>query len=144
MVKAGVGARSLALFIDLASVGTLFSPITYAYSGKWVMTFSEHRAMVTPVFLAFLFTLFVIVFSYFIFMEALLGWTVGKWTMRLRVVDESGNRIGLLRSLIRNLLRLVDGLPFFSIFGIWLMLSSGVGQRFGDRIARTYVVPYVK
>ncbi len=140
-IKAGVVPRSIALIIDFMCLSVFFFPITYFYSGKWVMTYADHLwGILDPICLAFLF----IIFGYFIFMEALLGWTVGKKAMRLRVVDESGNRIGLMRSLIRNLLRLVDGLPVFSIFGILLIVSSGMGQRFGDRIARTYVIPSAK
>jgi uncharacterized RDD family membrane protein YckC len=73
-------------------------------------------------------------------MEAYVGWTVGKRIIGMRVVDESGGKIGLSRSIIRNLLRFVDGLPAFSILGIVLIATSPRDQRFGDRIAKTYVV----
>ena len=35
-----------------------------------------------------------IIFAYFILMEAYVGWTVGKKILGMRVVDRSGNRIG--------------------------------------------------
>jgi len=54
--------------------------------------------------------------------------------------DNAGNKIGLLKSAIRNILRLVDGLPAFNILGIILITFSARGQRFGDRVAKTYVV----
>jgi len=73
-------------------------------------------------------------------MEAYVGWTVGKRIIGMKVVDESGGKIGLSRSIIRNLLRLVDGLPAFNILGIVLIASSLRDQRFGDRIAKTYVI----
>jgi len=75
-----------------------------------------------------------------ILMEAYLGWTVGKRILGMRVMDGSGSRIGLAKSVIRNLLRLVDGLPAFNILGIVLIASSPKGQRFGDRVAGTYVI----
>ena len=93
-----------------------------------------------PICLVFLF----IIFAYLILMEAYIGWTVGKKIMGLRVVDSTGNKIGILKALIRNLLRLVDGLPAFYILGIVLIATSIRGQRFGDRIAKTYVVKDAK
>jgi len=52
------------------------------------------------------------------------------------VVDISGNKIGLSKATIRNILRLVDGLPAFNILGIILIAISQREQRFGDRIAK--------
>ena len=72
--------------------------------------------------------------------EAYLGWTVGKNILGMRVVDENGGKIGLSKSVIRNILRLVDGLPAFHILGIILIATSPKDQRFGDRIAKTYVI----
>ena len=89
-----------------------------------------------PICLVFFF----IIFAYLILMEAYVGWTVGKRILGMRVVDESGNRIGLSKSVIRNMLRFVDGLPAFNILGIVLIASSPRGQRFGDRVAKTYVI----
>lgn len=69
-----------------------------------------------------------------------MGWTVGKMMLRMRVVNEEGKKIGLSKSALRNLLRMVDGLPAFNILGMALIARSPRGQRFGDRIARTYVI----
>jgi len=114
-----------------------FFPATYLYSGKWMMGPEEHLWGISdPICLVFLF----IIFAYFILMEAYVGWTVGKKILGMRVVDEAGNKIGLSKSVLRNLLRLVDGLPAFSILGIILIASSEKGQRFGDHIAKTYVI----
>ena len=72
-------------------------------------------------------------------MEAYVGWTVGKRILGMRVVDGTGNKIGFSKSLLRNLLRLVDGIPALNILGIILIIASPEGQRFGDRIAKTFV-----
>jgi uncharacterized RDD family membrane protein YckC len=77
-------------------------------------------------------------------MEAYVGWTVGKRIFGMKVIDSTGRKIGILKSLIRNLLRLVDGLPALNILGIVLIVNSSSGQRVGDRIAKTYVVRSVK
>lgn len=88
-----------------------------------------------PICLIFL----LIIFAYLIFMEAYIGQTVGKRITGTKVMDGNGKKIGFFKSVIRNMLRLVDGLPAFNILGIILIARSPTGQRFGDRVAGTYV-----
>jgi len=134
--KAGVLRRGIGFLLDFVFLSIFFFPATYLYSGKWVMGPEEHLWGISdPICLVFMF----IISAYFILMEAYVGWTVGKKILGMRVTDVAGQKIGLSKSLIRNLLRLVDGLPAFSILGIILIASSEQGQRFGDRIAKTYV-----
>ena len=128
--------RGIAFLLDFVFLSVFFFPATYLYSGKWVMGPEEHLWGISdPICLVFLF----IIFAYFILMESYVGWTVGKKILGMKVVDEAGNEIGLSKSITRNLLRLVDGLPAFNILGIVLIIASPGGQRLGDRIARTYV-----
>ncbi|MFC1955887.1 RDD family protein [Chloroflexota bacterium] len=134
--KAGVLRRGIAWIVDILFLSIFFFPITYLYSGKWIMGPEEHLWGISdPICLVFLF----IIFTYLILMEAYIGWTVGKRITGMRVVDRNGNKIGLSKSAIRNLLRLVDGLPAFNLLGIILIARSLTGQRFGDRVAQTYV-----
>lgn len=129
--------RGLAFLIDFIFLSCFFFPVTYLYSGKWVMSYEDHYwGILDPICLVFLF----IIFAYFILMEAYVGWTVGKRVLRMRVVNVDGEKIGLSRSAVRNLLRLVDGLPAFNILGMVLIGRSSKGQRFGDRAAKTFVV----
>jgi len=135
--KVGVVRRGIALALDFLFLSIFFFPATYLYSGKWIMSYEEHYWGITdPICLVFLF----VIFAYFILMEAYVGWTVGKRILGMRVVDGTGNKIGFSKSLIRNLLRLVDGLPALNILGIILIAYSPRGQRFGDLIAKTFVV----
>ena len=137
--KPGVIRRGLAWLLDILFLSVFFFPITYWYSGKWVMGPDEHLWGISdPICIVFLF----IIFAYLILMEAYIGWSVGKRLLGMRVVDDSGSRIGLQKSIIRNLLRLVDGLPAFNILGIVLIVSSEKGQRFGDRVAKTFVTNF--
>ena len=134
--KAGVLRRGIALALDFIFLSFFFFPITYLYSGKWIMSYEEHLWGISdPICLVFLF----ILFAYFILMEAYVGWTIGKRVLGMRVVDRTGNKVGFSKSLIRNLLRLVDGLPTLNILGIILVVCSPRGQRFGDRVAKTFV-----
>jgi uncharacterized RDD family membrane protein YckC len=132
--------RGIGFLLDFVFLSIFFFPATFVYSGKWVMGPEEHLWGISdPICLVFLF----IIFAYFILMEAYVGWTVGKKILGMRVVDITGNKIGLSKSAIRNLLRLVDGLPTFNILGIILIVCSAQGQRFGDRVAKTYVIRQV-
>ncbi len=134
--KAGVVRRGIALALDFFFLSIFFFPATYLYSGNWMMSYEEHLWGITdPICLVFLF----IIFAYFILMEAYVGWTVGKRILGMRVVDRTGNKIGFSKALIRNLLRFVDGLPALNILGIILIACSPRGQRFGDRVAKTFV-----
>lgn len=129
--------RGVAFLLDFVFLSLLFFPITYLYSGRWVMGFKEHLwGILDPICLVFLF----VIFAYFILMEAYAGWTVSKRLLGMKVVDAAGDKIGLKKSAIRNLLRLVDGLPALNILGVILIARSAKGQRFGDRVAKTFVV----
>jgi uncharacterized RDD family membrane protein YckC len=135
--KPGVIRRGLAWILDIAFLSFFFFPITYWYSGVWVMGPSQHLwGIFDPICGVFLF----IIFAYLIVMEAYIGWTVGKRLLGMKVVDSKGHHIGLWKSIIRNLLRMVDGLPAFNILGVILIISSEKGQRFGDRAGKTCVV----
>lgn len=79
-------------------------------------------------------------FGYFIGMEGLYGYTLGKKALGLVVVKEDGTNVDMVTSLIRNLLRIVDSLPFAYILGLIVMLVTEKGQRVGDLAASTVVV----
>ena len=129
--------RGIGFLLDFLFLSIFFFPATYLYSGKWVMGPEEHLWGISdPICLVFLF----IIFTYFILMEAYVGWTVGKRILGMIVVDVNGNKIGLSKSIVRNILRLADGLPAFNILGIILIATSQKEQRFGDHVAKTYVV----
>lgn len=68
------------------------------------------------------------------------GRTVGKWILRLRVMDADGFRLRIEQVVIRNLLRPVDGLPVFYLVGGIASLVSRRAQRLGDLVAGTVVV----
>jgi uncharacterized RDD family membrane protein YckC len=77
--------------------------------------------------------------AYYILCEGMTGRTLGKRLVGIRVVDEEGDEIDFSGAVIRNLLRLVDGL-FFYLVGALFVFSSPRGQRLGDRAAHTVVV----
>lgn len=82
----------------------------------------------------------VLAFGYYSFFEGVFGGTIGKLLLGMRVVNAEGRNCGLGRALVRNLLRIIDALPFAYIVGAALVDSSDKRQRLGDRVVKTYVV----
>jgi len=72
-------------------------------------------------------------------MEGLVGATIGKMVLGMRVTKVDGSPCDLQAALIRNILRIVDALPFYLI-GAILVWTSSRRQRLGDRVANTVVV----
>jgi len=138
---AGIWRRFWALVIDGLLFCAIFFPITRVVKGIWLMSAADHRwanglFITDPLCLIFL----ALMVLYFVLLEGLVGTTLGKWALGLRVVRTDGGKPGPARSAARNLLRLVDGLPAFNIVGIVLILRSPEKARFGDRVAGTRVV----
>lgn len=77
--------------------------------------------------------------AYFIGMEGARGATVGKMAMRLKVVKQDGTPIDWQASVVRNVLRLIDGF-FFYLVGAIVVWVSKSRQRLGDMAAHTIVV----
>jgi uncharacterized RDD family membrane protein YckC len=78
-------------------------------------------------------------FVYAFVLEGWKGQTIGKKLLSLVVVGKDGNPCGFRCSFIRNVLRYIDGLGYY-ILGLIVMLLSERRQRIGDHVARTFVV----
>ncbi len=68
------------------------------------------------------------------------GATIGKKLLKIRVVQTNGLPVDWTASMVRNLLRFVDFLPFFYALGIISMLCNRQFQRLGDLSAGTLVI----
>lgn len=143
---AGVGSRYAALFIDMLLQASVAAAIAFglAYAG-------EHSrnpvpvnapALVRGIALAIMILLLALPFlGYSILFELLWnGQTPGKRLLGLRVVSSGGLPAGAGPILARNLLRLVDFLPFAYAAGVTCMLLTRHGQRLGDLVGGTLVV----
>ena len=137
---AGIGSRFLALaydtllqiligivlFVVLAVAGVALPGA--AKSGIWFVAF---------IVLAY----FVLYFGYFAIFEVLWnGQTPGKKKEGLRVIKDSGRPISPAEAIGRNLMRIVDQLPFLYAIGICSVLLSKQNKRLGDFVAGTIVV----
>ena len=78
--------------------------------------------------------------AYYVFFEAYKnGQTPGKMAVKIKVVKVSGEPIDIGEALIRNILRIIDGLIFYLI-GFIILSMSDKKQRLGDMAAGTIVV----
>jgi uncharacterized RDD family membrane protein YckC len=141
---AGIGSRFLAALVDTALIGLLLlitnfvllvvasaagqSPGTGDDAARW--------------FIAFLGLIsFLILWGYYIFFELFWnGQSPGKRLVGLRVIRGDGSPIGLVESIVRNLIRIIDFLPLYYGIGVVAMFVSRRAQRLGDLAAGTLVV----
>jgi len=138
---AGLGPRFVALVVDFIVFCIFFFPVTKLVKGTWLMTPGDHDwvsgwFVTDPLCVVFLFVMLL----YFVVLEGLIGATLGKMVVGIRVVGTDGSRTGIGRSVVRNLLRMIDGLPALNILGVIFILRSPERARFGDRVAGTRVV----
>jgi uncharacterized RDD family membrane protein YckC len=138
---AGLWPRLKALVLDFALLSLLFFPVTRIVKGTWIMSVSDHRwasgwFVTDPICLVFL----AMIVLYFILLEGLAGATPGKMAVGIRVVSVEGKKPGLTRSIVRNVLRVVDSLPVLNILAVVLITKSPERARFGDRVAGTRVI----
>ena len=79
---------------------------------------------------------------YWIVLERLWGTTVGKRLFGLRVTSSDGRQITWGQSIGRNLMRLIDSIPFVIpyLLGFVVAVTDDEKRRLGDRVAGTRVV----
>lgn len=84
---------------------------------------------------------FVVEWGYYVVLEMLMdGQSLGKRLLSLRVVKVAGHPIGFFDSVLRNLLRAADIMPFTYAAGIISVMVTRRFQRLGDLAAGTIVV----
>jgi uncharacterized RDD family membrane protein YckC len=132
MEPIGVGLRAVATIIDTALlfiVGYIIAIFTGDTTGA-----GFHLSGV-PFFLWL-----IIAIGYYTVMEAQSGATIGKRLVGLKVVKlDAAAPIDMQASLVRNVLRLVDGFLFYLVGAISVWMSDKK-QRIGDRVAGTVVI----
>ncbi|MGZ8889293.1 MAG: RDD family protein [Halobacteriota archaeon] len=82
-------------------------------------------------------------FVYFVLLEGSYGQTVGKMLVKIKVVrEEDGTKIDYKDAVVRNVMRIIDFIPYFIpyLLGAILIWTSDTKQRLGDRTAHTVVV----
>lgn len=127
---AGLPVRVLAFAIDLLLRAALLAltGAAWLYLGK----FGSGLASISA---------FILLWWYMVLFEVFnQGRTPGKQLLGLQVIHSDGTPVGWAGSLTRNLLRVVDLLPFAYCIGILSILSNANFQRLGDLAAGTLVI----
>lgn len=127
---AGLMVRAVAFAIDLALRGVIMGVLfmILAFLGQLGIGLGS-------------LLLFAISWWYMVLFEVLRqGRSPGKQWMGLRVVHDNGTPVGWSASLLRNLLRFVDLLPFGYFLGILSCLQHPAFKRLGDIAAGTLVI----
>src|SRR5438034_10407297 len=132
---AGLATRGIAQAVDLVS-------LAFVLAGVYVAAIAVGAFGLDAVawLIAILGTL-VVVFGYHWTCEAFWsGQTVGKKVFRLRAVGDRGEPMTFGQAGIRNIVRLVDFLPYAYGIGLVVLFVNGRGKRLGDLAAGTIVV----
>lgn len=133
---AGLGTRAIAQLLDLLIVFGILVALSLAAGGAAAFT---NNAIVADLIL--IIGGFITVFGYFWVSEAMWsGQTLGKKAFRLRAVGDRGEPLTFLQAGIRNVVRIVDFLPYGYGVGVVVLFINGKGKRLGDLAAGTIVV----
>lgn len=141
---AGIGSRFLAAVVDTTLIALLLLvtnflllTIASAASPAGGPTGDAAAWLIAVLGLVSFFVLW----GYYIFFEMLWnGQSPGKRLVGLRVIRSDGSPIGVVESIVRNLIRIVDFLPLYYGIGVVVMFVSQRAQRLGDLAASTLVV----
>jgi uncharacterized RDD family membrane protein YckC len=148
LTLAGLGSRFAARIIDelikLAIIVALFAAVASLGASSVVPSGLDAdgppRDAVLVVVAVVVVAVFLVNFFYEVLFETLAsGRTPGKRITGLRVVRLDGRPVGFTASAVRNLLRVIDSLPFAYAAGMVCILVTTRNQRLGDLAAGTLV-----
>lgn len=134
-------AVGLAVFFAIAekvSEGTVSDSSSTAYftvnGESWLLEGGAATAFFLVVFVGWL--------VYTGVLPGVTGWTVGKRLAGVRLVDVGGVPPGPGPGVVRSLLWIVDGFPYFlpGLVGFIVAAGGQRRQRIGDQVAKTFVV----
>jgi uncharacterized RDD family membrane protein YckC len=122
--------RVWAQLVDLAAYAVALAAIKafgpYVFHSAWIVSAGAAYVWI-PLFAT----------ANWVVFQGLTGYSLGKWVLRIRVVDQYGEAPGLWRALVRTLPLVIEQ---YGIVAIWAMRRSHARQRFGDRWAGTLVI----
>lgn len=123
-----IDTRGLAAFIDF-----IFIAILTLIVGSVVN--SSNALVIILSYIA-------IVLLYFITFESLLGFTIGKFILGIRVINNECGKPTTHQSTVRALFWLIEVNPILiiTLFTFIIARSSKTKQRFGDKVSNVYVV----
>jgi uncharacterized RDD family membrane protein YckC len=132
---AGIGTRAIAQILDLLIVFGILIAVSFFALGFEIVQADAIASLILII------GSFVVIFGYFWLSEALWsGQTIGKKVFRLRAVGDRGEPLTFAQAAIRNIVRIVDFLPYGYGVGMIALFANGKGKRLGDLAAGTIVV----
>jgi uncharacterized RDD family membrane protein YckC len=142
---AGIGSRFLAVLIDTLIQGAVLILLGLIFMGLGLgfrsAGFAGSQTAGVWIVAILIFLYFLLMYGYFILFESIWnGQTPGKRLTHLRVIKDSGQPITAIDAVGRNLLRIVDQLPFAYGIGVLCSWISPQSKRLGDYVAGTVVV----
>ena len=150
MEVAGLGSRSYAFIIDwhirflFAVVWLLLAWLLLSNDGSTdvlsALVEDESALQSSRVLIMLLPALAIYFLNHPILEATMQGRTPGKRMAGVRLVDTQGQTPGVAALLIRNVFRLVDGLPAFYVVGCVACMVTGRSVRIGDLAAGTLMV----
>lgn len=142
---AGIGSRFLAVLIDsliqgavLLVLGLILLAVGFGIGGEGLLRSQAASVWMVAILI---FAYFLLMYGYFAVFEAIWnGQTPGKRLTHIRVIKDSGQPITAIDAVGRNLLRIVDQLPFAYGIGVVCAWINPQSKRIGDYVAGTVVV----
>ena len=135
---ARLGDRFIAIILDTIFLGALILVIAALVSLRWSMI--EGLGLSRPILIAAAAgAALMIVFLYHWLLEGAFGATMGKAMVGVRVLHLGGGLPGMRSSAVRNVLRVIDALPFY-LLGFFVAVFSRGKRRIGDYAAKTVVL----
>lgn len=134
---AGTAARTMAFFVDILIVAGLAyvsvsTGLYFAGATGPASPFGETNFALIYV------VVFVLASTYFIFLHALGGKTIGKMLVGIKLINNEGDSVGVWTAFVRWIGYFISAVFLFAGF-LWSLLDSE-GQAWHDKIAGTYVV----
>jgi uncharacterized RDD family membrane protein YckC len=131
LVLAGLGSRFLARLLDTLIQGGIIIALALGLGSVGSPGWLEGVTIVL---------IFLVIFAYDVALETLNhGRTIGKAAAGIRVVGRAGEPVRFLSSSIRNVVRLLDFLPFAYLIGTISIIATKQNQRLGDLAGGTLV-----
>lgn len=130
LAVAGLVSRSLAFTIDLAIRGIVLAMVSVFID--YLGNLGQGLFYILVFLIEWFYPVLFEVFNH--------GQTIGKKFLGIMVINDDGTPIDWSSSVVRNLLRFADFLPFMFGFGVMSMLINKDFKRLGDLVAGTLVV----
>ncbi len=138
---AGLGSRCLAATVDTLLILLLQAGLGALIIAAAAATGGIAEALDTLFLAAWAIGAFALLWGYYLAFDLLWsGQSPGRRLLGLRVIREGGRPLDFSASAIRNLIRVVDFLPFLYGLGVLVMFADRRSRRLGDLAAGTLVV----